>query len=108
MKNTKTTKTAQSTKTAQELRDSINYNAQYYREKAAKFYQSASYQAASAPVIVKTTKKEIAAVLKAATKVRHNKPSMPVVQPKKYVMIAGVPHKIKDGKLVALTAASAE
>ena len=108
MKNTKTTTTAQSTKTAQELRDSINYNTQYYREKAAKFYQSASYQASSAPVIVKTTKKEIAAVLKAATKVRHNKASIPVVQPKKYIMIAGVPHKIKDGKLVALTAASAE
>ncbi len=107
-KTTKTAKTVKTTKNAQEVRESINWNAKYYREKAMKFYESASYEAASKPVVMKTTKKEVKAVLSAASKVRHNKPSMPVVQPKKFVMVGGVPHKIKDGKLVPLTAVSAE
>ena len=109
MKTTKTVKaakTVKSTKSTQVAQDSINWNAKYYRERAAKFFETASYSASSEPIVVKTTKKEIAAVLKAATKVRHNRPSKPQVQPSKYVMIGGIPHKLKDGKFVALTSSA--
>ena len=111
MKTTKTVKaakTVKTTKSTQVAQDSINWNAKYYRERAARFYETASYSASSEPIVVKTTKKEIKQVLQAATKVRHNRPSTPVAQPKKFVVINGVPHKFKDGKLVALTAVSAE
>lgn len=71
-KSVKAAKTVKTTKTAQEVRDSINWNAKYYRQKAAKFYETASFCEDSAPIVVKATKAEVEAVLKAAAKCRHN------------------------------------
>lgn len=102
MKTSKPTKSAQPSNTTND-RDSINWQARYYQDKARKFFESASYSAPSEAIIVTTTKREVKAVLKAADKVRHNRAYVPA-KVSKYVMIAGVPHKYVDGALVALTA----
>lgn len=102
MKSSKPTKSAQSSNPTID-RESINWQARYYREKAQMFYNSASYSAPSEALVIKTTKREVAAVLKAADKVRHNR-TQTAVKVSKYVMVAGVPHKVVNGKLVALTA----
>lgn len=88
----------------------INTNANYYREKARAFYNTASYSAPSAPQVVELSKREKKAQSKAglaaAAKVRHNKPASPVQPPRSIVMIAGVPHKLRDGKLVPMIPAA--
>lgn len=102
-KSTKPAKTVKVKKTAQEVRDSINWNAKYYRDKEKLFFESASYSEPSKPIVTKPTKKEVKAVLVAAAKVRHNKPAgaLPLSQ-RDHVMINGIPHKLKDGKLVKM------
>lgn len=85
----------------------INWQAKYYRDKAAAFYQSASYSAPSAPVVVKMNKREKKALVKAglaaAAKVRHNRPQPAVKDPNRIVMVGSAPHIIRNGKLVKLT-----
>lgn len=126
MKTTKnTTKTVKSTKTAaskykvhsaaffapipEGKRDEINWNAKMYRDREMSFYASASYDAPSEPTVVKLTKKAKKALIKEgvakATKVRHFRPQLQVSQ-SSFVMVAGVPHKMKDGKLVPMVPAA--
>lgn len=105
MKNTtKTANTANTTNT----NENVNWNAKYYRDKAQAFVQSASYSAPSEPIVMDLTKREFKAQVKAgiaaAVKVRHFKPQIQLTQ-KSFVMVAGVPHKMKDGVLVPMTAA---
>jgi hypothetical protein len=100
-KSSKPAKTVKSVKTAQEVRDSINWNAKYYRDKERKFFESASYEAPSEPIVQKASKKEVKAVLVAAQKVRHNK-TVSNIPSAKVVMINNVPHKLRDGKLVPM------
>jgi hypothetical protein len=102
MKNTtKTATTANTTNT----NESVNWNARYYREKAQAFVQSASYSAPSEPIVMDLTKREFKAQVKAgieaAQKVRHFRPQLQITQ-KSFVMVAGVPHKMKDGVLVPM------
>lgn len=105
MKNT--TKTAKPSTTTN-TNENVNWNARYYRDKAQAFVQSASYSAPSEPIVMDLTKREFKAQVKAgiaaAAKVRHYKPQIQITQ-KSFVMIAGVPHKMKDGVLVPMTAA---
>ena len=102
----KTTKTAKNTKNQQVITDSqsVNWNAKYYREKAEKFFTSASYSAPSSPVSFSTSPIEIAKVMIAAKRVRHN--PKPTTTSPRIVMVGGVPHVKKDGKLVAMIPAS--
>jgi hypothetical protein len=105
MKNTKNTK-----KTDNQVvtinNEGINWNAKYYREKAQLFTNSASYSAPSEPVVFEMSKSvrkaEIKAGLTAAAKVRHNPVNKQLKQLAPFVMIGGVPHKRKDGKLVPM------
>jgi hypothetical protein len=106
MKNTKSAKNQVVTKTPAE----INWNAKYYREKAAMFYNSASYTPPSEPVVIEMNKREKKALVKAgltaAAKVRHNRPVDQRVITNRTVMVGGVPHKMRDGKLVAMIPAA--
>ena len=101
----KTTQITKSTET-----QGVNWNAKYYRERANKFYETASYSAPSEPVVIEMGKRDKKALVKAGTaaalKVRHNR----VLEVKetvanRVVLVAGVPHKMKDGKLVPMTPA---
>lgn len=82
----------------------------YYREKARAFYVTASYSAPSEPIAISMNKREKKAQTKAglaaAAKVRHNKPAAVAQPPKSFVMIAGVPHKLRDGQLVPMIPAA--
>ena len=82
----------------------------YYRERARAFYNTASYSAPSEPVVVSMNKRDKKAQTKAglvaATKVRHNKPAAVAQPPRSIVMVAGVPHKLRDGKLVPMIPAA--
>ncbi len=107
-KNTTTAKVYKPAKSAYyritpaEKREDINWQSKYYRDKAQEFFASASYEAPSAPKEVECTKAQGLAVIAAAKKVRHNAPRNTYKAPK-YVMISGVPHKVVNGELVALT-----
>ena len=88
-----------------EQQENANINANYYREKAQLFYNTSSFSAPTAPVGNTATPKDITAVLKAAEKVRHNpKPKQAAIS--SIVMVAGVPHKMRDGKLVPMIPAN--
>ena len=106
MKNT--TKTANTTNTTNN-NENVNWNAKYYRDKAAAFTNSASFCEASEPVAFEMPKSirkaEIKAGLTAAAKVRHN-PVNKSTQLAPFVMINGVPHKRRDGKLVPMVPAA--
>ena len=106
MKNT--TKTANTANTTNN-NENVNWNAKYYRDKAAAFTNSASFCEASEPVAFEMPKSirkaEIKAGLTAAAKVRHN-PVNKSTQLAPFVMINGVPHKRKDGKLVPMVPAA--
>lgn len=88
--------------TPAEKREDINWQSKYYRDKQQEFFSSASYEAPSAPKEVECTKAQGLAVIEAAKKVRHNAPRNSY-KATKYVMIGGVPHKLVNGDLVALT-----
>lgn len=122
MKTTKNTKTAKNPaksytphKHAQFVpvpdskRDEINWNAKMYRDRELSFYASASYQEASKPVVTKMTKTAKKALIKQgiakAVKVRHFRPQLQVSQ-STVIMISGVPHKLRDGKIVPMIPAS--
>ena len=126
MKTTKnTTKTVKSTNTAaskykvhsaaffapipEGKRDEINWNAKMYRDREMSFYASASYDAPSEPTVVKLTKKAKKALIKEgvakATKVRHFRPQLQASQ-STVIMIGGVPHKMRDGKIVPMVPAA--
>lgn len=122
MKTTKNTKTAKNPaksytphKHAQFVpvpdskRDEINWNAKMYRDRELSFYASASYQEASKPVVTKLTKTAKKALIKQgiakAVKVRHFRPQLQVSQ-STVIMISGVPHKLRDGKIVPMIPAS--
>ena len=106
MKNT--TKTANTANTTNN-NENVNWQAKYYRDKAAAFTNSASFCEASEPVAFEMPKSirkaEIKAGLTAAAKVRHN-PVNKSTQLAPFVMINGVPHKRKDGKLVPMIPAA--
>ena len=86
-----------------------NWNAKYYRDRAASFYNSSSYSAPSEPIAISLNKREkkalVKAGLEAASKVRHNRPANPVVE-KSFVLVGGIPHKMRDGKLVPMVPAA--
>lgn len=90
--------------------EAVNTNANYYREKARAFYVTASYSAPSEPIAISMNKREkkaqTKAGLEAASKVRHNKPAAVAQPPKSFVVIAGVPHKLRDGQLVPMIPAA--
>jgi hypothetical protein len=87
-----------------EIRANTNYQAKYYADKNAAFYNSASYSPAETYGVFKASKKEWNSVVTAAAAVRHNRAYVAPAIPK-YVMIAGVPHKKVNGKLVPLASA---
>jgi len=104
----KTTKTAKSIKTTINAEE-VNWNAKYYRDKAAAFFNSASYSAPSEPIAISMGKREkkalVKAGLEAVAKVRHNRPAVaPTLS--KHVIIGGIPHKRVDGQYVPLVAAA--
>ena len=122
MKTTKNTKTvknpaksymphkhAQFTPVPEGKRDEINWNAKMYRDRELSFYASASYQEPSKPVVTKLTKAAKKALIKQgiekAVKVRHFRPQLQVSQ-STVMMIGGVPHKLRDGKIVPMVPAS--
>ena len=86
-------------------RENANWQAKIYRDFALTFYNTASYEPASKPVVYEVSKSEVKAVVNAAKKVRHN--PAPMAQPKdmKFVMVGGKPYKMKDGVLVPMTPA---
>ena len=108
MKTTKTTKTAKSMKPTINAEE-VNWNARYYRDRAAAFFNSASYSAPSQPIAISMGKREKKALVKAGlvavAKVRHNRPAASAVL-SKHVIIGGIPHKRVDGKYVPLVAAA--
>lgn len=109
MKNTaksyKPASTAKITLIPAEKRETINWQSHYYRQKSLEFNNSASFEAASTPESVKTTKKEVKSVVNRIQKVRGNMPRVPMnAMQSKYVMIGGIPHKMVNGKMVALNA----
>jgi hypothetical protein len=105
MKTTKMTKKTENQVVTNNT-DGINWNAKYYREKAAKFFESASYSAPSKPLVIDMKKREKKTLVKtglaAALTVRHNKAASVQKEAKSVVLIAGVPHKMRDGKLVPM------
>jgi hypothetical protein len=108
--NTSKSKKAPKNQVVTNSADSVNWNAKYYRDKAAAFYTSASYSAPSEPVAISLNKREKKAQskagLEAALKVRHNRAAVVPQPPKSIVMVAGVPHKLRDGKLVPMIPAA--
>lgn len=90
-------------------RDEINWNAKMYRDRELSFYASASYQEASKPVVTKLTKTAKKALIKQgiekAVKVRHFRPQLQASQ-SSVIMIGGVPHKLRDGKIVPMVPAA--
>lgn len=109
MKSTKMTKSAKNQVVTNNPAE-INWQAKYYREKAAAFYQSASYSAPSEPVVVEMKKREKKALVKAglaaAAKVRHNPVPVVAKDPARIVMVGGVPHILRNGKLVKMIPAA--
>jgi hypothetical protein len=86
-------------------RETMDWQSHYYRQKALEFNNSASFEASPKAEVVKTTKKEVSTVVSRISKVRGNNPRVPLnAMQSKYVMVGGVPHKMVNGKLVALTA----
>lgn len=108
MKTMKTTKTAKSMKPTI-IAEDVNWNAKYYRDKAAAFFNSASYSAPSEPIAISMGKREkkalVKAGLEAVAKVRHNRPAATATL-SKHVIIGGIPHKRVDGQYVPLVAAA--
>ena len=90
---------------AQQKRENTNWNAKYYRDKIMQSRATASFEQAhmSEAVIVSVPKREIKAAWKAAEKVRGNRKREMIPVPK-YVMVGGIPHTMRDGKLVPLKA----
>jgi hypothetical protein len=90
-------------------RDEINWNAKMYRDRELSFYASASFTEASKPVVTKMTKTAKKALIKQgvakAVKVRHFRPQLQVSQ-SSFVMVGGIPHKMKDGQLVPMVTAA--
>ena len=88
-----------------EKRETMDWQSHYYRQKALEFNNSASFEAATPAEVVKTTKKEVTSVVTRIAKVRGNMPRVPMnAMQSKYVMIGGIPHKMVNGKMVALNA----
>lgn len=73
------------------------------------FSASASYSPPSKPIVISLGKREkrnlVKAGIAAAMKVRHNKTITPPSN-SSFVMISGVPHKLKNGKLVKFVPAA--
>jgi len=89
-----------------EERETVNIQARYYRDKANELFNTASYEDLSGTVKeLEPVKEERETAIQRALKVRHNMPRNTYVATK-YVMIGGVPHKMVNGKLTALTAQS--
>lgn len=109
MKKSLATKIAQMNKNTN-TNESVNWNAKYYREKAASFFNSASFCEASQPIAIEMGKREkkalVKAGLEAAMKVRHNRPLVQKAAVNSIVMVGGVPHKMRDGKLVPMIPAA--
>lgn len=98
--------TAQYALMTPEQRETCNIQARYYREKSLEFFHSASYEDLSDTVKeLEPVKQDKETAIQRAAKVRHNMPRNTYVATK-YVMVGGVPHKMVNGKLTALTAQS--
>ena len=91
-----------------EQRETCNIQARYYRDKANEMFNTASFEDLSDTVKeIEPNKTERLTAIQRAAKVRHNMPRNTYVATK-YVMIGGVPHKMVNGNLVALTAKTAQ
>jgi len=90
---------------AQAKRENTNWNAKFYREKSMQTAATASFEQSflPPPVEVRITKKERNAALKQAAKVRGNKTAPTLGALPKYVMVNGIPHTVKEGRLVPMT-----
>jgi len=89
-----------------EQRETTNIQSRYYRDKQLEFFNTASYEDLSGTVKeLEPVVAEKQTAIQRAMKVRHNMPRNTYVVTK-YVMIGGVPHKMVNGKLTALTAQS--
>lgn len=98
--------TAYFTPMTPEQRETCNFQARYYRDKQLEFFNTASYEDHSSSVKeLDSNPADRAAAIARAAKVRHNTPRNTYVATK-YVMVGGVPHKMVNGKLTALTAQS--
>lgn len=98
--------TAQFSLMTPEQRETTNLQSRYYREKQLEFYNTASYEDLSSTVKeLEPVVAEKQTAIQRAAKVRHNMPRNTYVATK-YVMVGGVPHKMVNGKLTALTAQS--
>ena len=100
--------TAYFTPMTAEQRETCNMQARYYRDKNNEFFNTASFEDLSGTVKeIEPNKTERLTAIQRAAKVRHNMPRNTYVATK-YVMIGGVPHKMVNGNLVALTAKTAQ
>ena len=89
-----------------EERETVNIQARYYRDKANEMFNTASWEDLSGTVKeLEPVPAEKETAIQRALKVRHNAPRS-TYKMTKYVMIGGVPHKMVNGKLTALTAQS--
>lgn len=88
-----------------EKRANTNFQAKYYADRNAAFYNSASYSPPETYGVFKADLEEWNAVLAAAATVRHNRPAATVTL-SKHVIIGGIPHKRVDGQYVPLVAAA--
>ena len=97
--------TAQFTLVPADKRESIDWQSHYYRQKSMEFFNSASYETSPKAVVAVESKSAAIPVLERISKVRANNPRVPLnAMQSKYVMIGGVPHKMVNGQLTALTA----
>jgi len=97
--------TAKFTLVPAEKREEINWQSHYYRQKALEFNNSASFEASTPAVVAIESKSTAIPVLERISKVRANNPRVPLnAMQSKYVMVGGVPHKMVNGQLIALTA----
>lgn len=89
-----------------DTRDNINWQAKLYKDINNNFYNTASFST-SGPAIVTTApkKKYILAGIAAARKVRTFRP-LATPSASKYVMVAGIPHIMRNGTLVRMVPAA--
>lgn len=97
--------TAQFTLVPADKRDSTDWQSHYYRQKSMEFFNTASFETSTKAVVATESKTAATPVLQRISKVRANHPRVPLnAMQSKYVTIGGVPHKMVNGQLIALTA----
>lgn len=97
--------TAQFTLVPADKRETIDWQSHHYRQKSMEFFNTASFEASTPAVVAIESKSTAIPVLERISKVRANNPRVPLnAMQSKYVMVGGVPHKMVNGQLIALTA----